>query len=113
MTCSMLPHTMDDGAPGARRVTDFLVSWDRLGFRLLVLGVLALMWTLQLGLAGVPWRDAFRSEFGGLMPWAFLAPWVLAFNRRVRRSRPGPWAFGAAHVGGMLLVYPAYWLVMR
>ncbi len=109
----MLALTMDDGALRARRVTDFLVSWDRLGFRLLVLGVLALMWALQLELTGVPWRDAFRSEFGGLMPWAFLAPWVLALNRRIRSRRPGPWVFGVAHVGGMLLVYPAYWFIMR
>lgn len=105
--------TMDDGASRAQRVTDFLVSWDRLGFRLLVLGVLALMWTLNLRLAGVSWQEAVRSEFGGLMPWAFLAPWVLSLNRRIRRSRPGPWRFVAAHVGGMLLVYPAYWLIVR
>jgi two-component system LytT family sensor kinase len=104
---------MSDGASRARRVTDFLVSWDRLGFRLLVLGVLALMWTLQLGLAGAAWKDAVRSEFGGLMPWAFLAPWVLSLNRRIRLSRPGPWRFVAAHVGGMLLVYPPYWCIER
>jgi signal transduction histidine kinase len=105
--------TMDDGASRARRVTEFLLSWDRLGFRLLVFGLIALMWTLQLRLAGEPWSDVVRSEFGGAIPWAFFAPWVVALNRRIRRNRPGPWRFLAAHVGGMLLVYPPYWLVLR
>ncbi|MBP1636726.1 MAG: Autolysin sensor kinase [Acidobacteria bacterium] len=104
---------MNEGAAGARRVTAFLLSWDRLGFRLLVFGLIALMWTLQLRLAGVPWQEAVRSEFGGAIPWAFFAPWVVALNRRIRRGRPAPWQFVAAHAGGMLLVYPPYWLVLR
>jgi two-component system, LytTR family, sensor kinase len=105
--------TVDDGTSRARRVTDFLVSWDRLGFRLLVFGVLALMWALQVRLAGASWSEAVLVEFGGLMPWAFLAPWVFSLNRRIRRSRPGLWRFVAAHAGGMLLVYPPYWLIQR
>jgi signal transduction histidine kinase len=105
--------TTDEGASGARRVTAFLLSWDRLGFRLLVFGLLALMWTLQLRLAGASWQDAVRSEFAGLLPWAFFAPWVVALHHRIRRGRPSPWRFVAAHVGGMLLVYPPYWLTLR
>jgi hypothetical protein len=55
------------------RVADFLLSWDRLGFRLLVFGSLALAWILQGMLAGQPWRKLVLMELGGLLPWAFLA----------------------------------------
>ena len=46
---------MADKSTNTRRVPDFLLSWDRLGFRLLVFGSLALPWTLQGLLAGLPW----------------------------------------------------------
>jgi two-component system LytT family sensor kinase len=92
---------------------DFLLSWDRLGFRLLVFGGLALMWILQGRLADASWQDLIRTEVGGLMPWAFLAPMVLAINRRIERGRLGAWRFAGAHLVGMVLVYIPYWLILR
>jgi hypothetical protein len=105
--------TVSDGAWRAGRMPDFLVSWDRLGFRLLVFGGLALMWVLSGALAGATWQDMVRTEFGGLLPWAFLAPMVLRLDRRIQQGRPGPWHFWAAHAGGMLLVFVPYWLIAR
>lgn len=104
---------MADDAARTRRVPDFLLSWDRLGFRLLVFGGLALMWILQGRLAGLSWQDLIRTEVGGLMPWAFLTPLVLSINRRIRRARPGAWRFLAAHVAGMVVVFVPYWLTVR
>jgi two-component system, LytTR family, sensor kinase len=105
--------TMDDKAASTRRMPDFLLSWDSLGFRLLIFGGLALTWILQGRLSGAAWQDLIRNEAGGLMPWAFLAPTVLAFNRRIRRARPGPWRVAGAHVCGMMLVFVPYWLILR
>ncbi len=104
---------MADKAASTRRMPDFLLSWDRLGFRLLVFGCLALAWILQGRLAGLPWQDLIRTEVGGLMPWAFLAPMVLALNRRIQRARPGTVRFVAAHLLGMVLVFIPYWLILR
>ena len=104
---------MADNTANTRRMPDFLLSWDRLGFRLLVFGSLALAWILQGRLAGQPWRDLVLMELGGLLPWAFLAPLVLSFNRRVRRGRPGAWRFLAAHLAGMALVFVPYWCILR
>ena len=77
---------MADKPTNTRRVPDFLLSWDRLGFRLLVFGSLALAWILQGLLAGLPWQKLMLTEAGGLMPWAFLAPMVLALDRRIQSS---------------------------
>lgn len=104
---------MADNAASTRRMPDFLLSWDRLGFRLLVFGGLALMWILQGRLGGQPWQNLVLMELGGLLPWAFLAPLVLSFNRRVRRGRPGAWRFVAGHLLGMVLVFIPYWLILR
>ena len=104
---------MADNSASTRRMPDFLLSWDRLGFRLLVFGSLALAWILQGRLAGQPWRDLVLMELGGLLPWAFLAPLVVSFNRRVRRGRPGAWRFLAAHLLGMVLVFVPYWCILR
>jgi two-component system, LytTR family, sensor kinase len=92
---------------------NFLVSWDRLGFRLLVFGGLALVWVLQGRMAGASWQDMVRTEFGGLLPWAFLAPVVLSVNRRIRQARPGAWWYLGAHVAGMALVFVPYWFIQR
>lgn len=92
---------------------DFLLSWDRLGFRLLVFGGLALMWIIQGRLGGQPWRDLVLMELGGLLPWAFLAPMVLFLNRRIQRARPGVLRYLAAHLLGMLLVFVPYWCILR
>lgn len=105
--------TRSDSAQRSSEMPDVLVSWDRLGFRLLVFGTLALMWMLQVRLAGASWSEAVFTEFGGLMPWAFLAPWVIALNRRIRRGRPGAVRYMSSHVVGMILVYPPYWLILR
>jgi len=91
----------------------FLLSWDRLGFRLLVFGGLALAWTLQGLLAGLPWQKMVLTEVGGLMPWAFLTPLVLALDRRIQSKRPGVWGFLGAHFLGMVLVFIPYWLTLR
>ena len=92
---------------------DFLLSWDRLGFRLLVFGGLALAWILQGLLAGLPWQKLVLTEVGGLMPWAFLAPMVLALDRRIQSKRLGAGRFLAAHLLGMVLVFVPYWLMLR
>ena len=92
---------------------DFLLSWDRLGFRVLVFGGLGLLWIVQGRLAGQPWSDLIRGELGGLMPWAFLAPIVLRIGERVRIDRLGLGRFVAAHLAGMILVFVPYWLMLR
>lgn len=104
---------MADKAPTPARVTDFLLSWDRLGFRLLVFGGLALAWILQGRLADQSWELLIRTELGGLLPWAFLAPMVLSLNRRIRFDRLGLGRFLAAHFLGMILVFVPYWLILR
>ncbi len=91
----------------------FLLSWDRLGFRVLVFGGLALLWIAQGRLSGQPWPDLIRGELGGLLPWAFLAPIVLSIGRRVRIDRVGAGRFLAAHLLGMVLVFVPYWLMLR
>jgi two-component system, LytTR family, sensor kinase len=104
---------MADNAASVRRMPDFLLSWDRLGFRLLVFGGLALTWIVQGRLGGQPWRELVLMELGGLLPWAFLAPMVLSLNRRIRRARPGAGRYLAAHLLGMLLVFLPYWCILR
>ena len=105
--------TSSDSARRSSGMPGVLLSWDRLGFRLLVFGALSLMWVLQVRLTGASWSDAVRMEVGGLMPWAFLAAWVIALNRRIRRGRPGAWRYVSSHVAGMVLIYPPYWLILR
>jgi signal transduction histidine kinase len=104
---------MADKPINTGRVPDFLLSWDRLGFRLLVFGSLALAWILQGRLVGLPWQDLIRTEVGGLMPWAFLAPMVLSLDRRIQSARLGAGGFLAAHLVGMVLVFVPYWLILR
>jgi two-component sensor histidine kinase len=104
---------MADTTASTRRIPDFLLSWDRLGFRLLVFGGLALPWIFQGRLAGLSWQDVVRTEVGGLIPWAFLAPMVLAINRSIQRARPGPWRFLAAHIAGVFIVFIPYWVILR
>ncbi|MCX6543108.1 MAG: histidine kinase [Acidobacteria bacterium] len=104
---------MADSATNTRRVPDFLLSWDRLGFRLVVFGSLALAWILQGLLAGLPWQKLVLTEVGGLMPWAFLTPMVLALDRRIQSKRLGAGGFLGAHMLGMVLVFVPYWLILR
>lgn len=104
---------MADSAASTRRMPDFLVSWDRLGFRLLVFGGLALAWILQGLLAGLPWQKLVLTEVGGLMPWAFLAPVVLSLDRRIQGQRLGAGGFLGAHALGMVVVFVPYWLTLR
>lgn len=92
---------------------DFLISWDRLGFRLLVFGGLALAWTIQGLLAGFPWYKMVLTEVGGLMPWAFLTPMVLALDRRIQGKRFGAGGYLGAHALGMVVVFVPYWLTVR
>jgi two-component system LytT family sensor kinase len=103
----------DDKAASGRRGPDFLLSWDRLGFRLLVFLSLALAWVLQGLLAGLPWQKLVVNEVGGLMPWAFLTPMVLALDRRIRSRRLGAAGFLGAHMLGMVVVFVPYWLTLR
>jgi two-component system LytT family sensor kinase len=104
---------MADKPTNARRERDVLLSWDRLGFRLLVFGSLALAWILQGLLAGMPWQKLVLTEVGGLMPWAFLAPMVLALDRRIQSKRLRTGGFLGAHMLGMALVFVPYWLTLR
>ena len=104
---------MADNSASARRMPDFLLSWDRLGFRLLVFGGLALAWILQGLLAGLPWQKLALTELGGLMPWAFLAPAVLALDSRIQSRRLGAGGYLGAHALGMVLVFVPYWLILR
>ncbi|HEY3383106.1 MAG TPA: histidine kinase [Vicinamibacterales bacterium] len=102
-----------DKATDAPRMADFLLSWDRLGFRLLVFGGLALLWILQGRGLGGAWPDLIWGELVGIMPWAFLAPIVLAMDRRVRIERLGLGRVLAAHCLGMVLVFIPYWFIQR
>ena len=104
---------MADKSTNTRRVPEFLLSWDRLGFRLLVFGSLALLWVLQGRLGGATWQDMIRNEVGSLLPWAFLAPMVVSINRRIQRARPGAWRFVGAHLLGMILIFIPYWMILR
>lgn len=100
--------------PSDRSVqTDVLLSWDRLGFRLVVFGMLGLLWILQGRMVKLPWPDLIKGELGGIMPWAFLAPLVLAMGRRVRIGQVGVLRFVLSHFLGMLLIFVPYWLMMR
>lgn len=99
--------------PSRTSPADFLLSWDRLGSRLLVFGGLGLMWVIQGALYGQPWPQLVRVELGTLLPWAFLAPLVLAWGRRARIDRLGLGRFVAAHLAGMLVVFVPYWAVRR
>lgn len=104
---------MAEKPTNARHVPDLLLSWDRLGFRLLVFGSLASVWILQGRLMGLPWPDLIRTEMGGLLPWAFLAPLVLSLDRRIQSARLAGWRFPAAHLLGMFLVFIPYWAILR
>lgn len=105
---------MDSQSPPSRtRPADFLLSWDRLGFRLLLFGALALLWILHGRMLGLPWAEVIRGELAGIMPWVLLAPLVLSFGRRVRAGRPGLGRFLAAHLLGMGLVFVPFWLIQR
>jgi hypothetical protein len=99
-------------AEDSRRVPE-LLSWDRLGFRLLVFGGIAVPWILQGLLADIPWQKLVVNEAGGLLPWAFLAPLVFAIIRRVKRERPVVWRYLASHLVGMALIGVPYWLIVR
>ncbi len=92
---------------------DFLLSWDRLGFRLLFFGGLALVWILQGRLLNLAWLDLIRGELAGIMPWAFLAPLVLFLSSRVRIENLGLGRTVAVHLLGMSLVFIPYWLFQR
>jgi sensor histidine kinase YesM len=92
---------------------DVLLSWDRLGFRLLVFAGIGVPWVLQGILAGDPWQKLLINEAGALLPWAFLAPLVFAIARRVKRDRPTAWRYVASHVVGMALIGIPYWVFVR
>lgn len=107
----MTADRSDDPAR-ARRASPWL-SWDRLGFRLLVFGSLALFWVLAGRLAGRPWSVMVLAEFGGLLPWAFLARIVLERSRRARVEQVGWWRFARVHLAGMVLAFVPWWLIQR
>lgn len=71
------------------------------------------MWVFQGRLYGQAWSDLFLAELGVLMPWAFLAPLVLSWGRRVRIDRLGLGRFLASHLLGMLVVFVPYWAIRR
>lgn len=102
-----------DQALNAPRTADFLLSWDRLGFRLAVFGGMGLMWILQGRVFDLAWPAVIRGELAGVMPWAFLAPIVLYWGARFRIDRLGLGRFVAAHLLGMVLVFVPYWVMHR
>ena len=71
------------------------------------------MWVLEGRLYGRPWSELLVLELGVLMPWAFLAPLVLSWGRRVRIDRLGSGRFLAAHLLGMLVVFVPYFALRR
>lgn len=97
--------------PARANRADFLLAWDRLGFRLLVFGSLACFWLLQGRMLNRPWPDLIRGELVGIMPWAFLAPIILAFHRWGRSQRLGLGRTLCLHVVGMVAVFLPYWLI--
>ncbi len=92
---------------------DVLLSWDRLSFRLLVFGGMALTWVLAGVNGGLPLKDLAVNEAAALLPWAFLAPLVMEYARRVRRTRPTGWRYLAWHVLGIALIAIPYWVILR
>lgn len=92
---------------------DPLLSWDRLGFRLLVLALLSCLWLPQGRMLHQPWPDLIRGEFVAMLPWAFLAPAVMALGNRVRQAKFGPWAALGGHVAIILLIALPIWLAQR
>ena len=92
---------------------NFLLSWDRLSFRLLVFAGLAIPWILLGRLSGTAWHDLVLSEIGGVAPFAFLAPLVFAIFRRVKRDRPAVWRYLASHLVGVVLIAIPYWVMVR
>ena len=71
------------------------------------------MWVLEGRLYGQAWSALILAELGVLMPWAFLAPLVLSWGRRVRIDQLGLGRFLASHLVGMLLVFVPYWALRR
>ncbi len=86
-----------------------LLSWDRLGFRLLVFGCMGLFWILQGRIFGRPWMALIQSEVVATLPWAFAAPIVGLIRRR---TRGGGWLRAlATHLLGLAGFYLFYWMV--
>lgn len=113
LTTFASPSTRRASSASSTTTTNAAPRTPRLGFRLLVFGGLALMWVLQGRLGGGTWEEVVRAEVAGLMPWAFLAPIVLAGNRRIRIERLGLGRFLAAHLLGMVVVFIPYWGIVR
>jgi hypothetical protein len=93
--------------------TNVLLSWDSLGFRLLVFAGVAAPWVFQVRLGGASWAEAVRMELGGAMPWAFLAPLVLSLDRRIRARQKGVAYWLGGHALGMILLFIPYWMIQR
>jgi two-component system, LytTR family, sensor kinase len=104
------PHTESRG--GRRRV-DPLLSWDHLGFRLVVFGGIAVLWVITGALAGQPWLVLAVNELGGMLPWAFLAPLVLRCSRRVSLERVGWRRTLRAHGATLLATFVPWWVSQR
>jgi sensor histidine kinase YesM len=58
-----------------------------------------------------PWPDVIRGELAGIMPWAFVAPIILAMSRWARIDRLGLARFLGAHLLGMLAAFFPYLLI--
>jgi len=71
------------------------------------------MWIFQGRALGVSWTRAILGEFFGVIPFAFLAPIVLAMGKRVQMDRQGPVHYLTVHFLGMLLMFLPYWLLVR
>lgn len=102
--------TLQESASPSDRA-ELLLSWDRLGFRLMFFGGLGILWIIQGRLFNQPWPDLIRGELGGVLPWAFVAPIILAINRRVRMERVGLARYLGAHALGMVAVFIPFWFM--
>jgi len=105
-----LQATLPNRPPPKDR-TDFLLSWDRLGFRLLLFGGLGIMWVIQARMLHQPWLVIIRTQLTSVLPWAFVAPIVLAVSRRARIDELGLPRFLGAHLLGMIAVYIPFWML--
>ncbi|MDP2876161.1 MAG: hypothetical protein Q8O00_08260 [Holophaga sp.] len=69
------------------------------------------MWIIQARMMHQPWLAIIRSQLTSVLPWAFVAPIVLAVSRRARVDQLGLPRVLGAHLLGMIAVYIPFWLL--
>lgn len=71
------------------------------------------MWILQGRVFDLPWSDLIRGGLAGIILWAFLAPMVLSWGRRIQVDRLGLGRTLAAHFLGVVIVFIPFWSLQR